>query len=109
MNGPIQNAGHNSSSLMNQIVVAEADQDADYPTGSSKDGSGTQSVMYQITSAYAATAAQITHSFVGGVSYCFPGKYPIFVGVGGLAEVQESNRNSAIENFKVWTKVGIQF
>jgi hypothetical protein len=101
MNGPIQATGKRTSALIKQTVDAD--------TGVGSNGTGTQAVRYTITSDYAATAEQITHSIVGGISYSFPGKYPFFVGIGGLIEVQESNRNSALENSTVWAKVGIQF
>jgi len=101
MNGPIQATGKNSSGLIKQTVNAD--------TGVGSNSTGTQAVRYTITSDYAATAEQITHSVVGGISYCFKGTYPVFIGIGGMLEVQESNRNSALENSKIWAKVGIQF
>ncbi len=101
MKGPIQNDGRSTSALVNRTPSGS--------TGVDSAGSGTQAVQYTITSAHAVTAAQITHSLVGGVSYRIDARYPIILGLGGLIEVQESNRNSALENIKVWTKIGIQF
>jgi len=101
MNGPIQTSGKSTSSLIKQTVDAD--------TGVGANSTGTQAVRYTTTSDYAATAEQITHSIVGGISYCFNGTYPLFIGIGGMIEVQESNRNSALENSKIWAKVGIQF
>lgn len=103
--GPIQNDKKNTSTLLNQDV----DTSTEGSIGVGIDGTGTQAVRYTITSDYAATAAQITHSLFGGLSYRITGEYPVIMGIGGMVELQESNRNSALEGMKVWAKIGVQF
>ena len=117
MNGPIQNHGKNGSALVRQEVVTGANDDIgnedpsdNVYAGEALDTTGTLPVRYTITSDYAVTKAQITHSLVGGISYrSAAGNYPIIVGLGGLIELQESNRNSALETAQFWAKIGIQF
>lgn len=102
MNGPIQAAGKTTSALMVQ------EQGANSVTQDDADG-GTQPVQYNVSSTNAVTADQMTHSIVGGASYQFTGDYPVLVGLGGQVELQEANRNSALENWTVWAKVGVNF
>jgi len=110
VNGPIQNKGKNSSALVRQDVYGNNQSNqAGVGFNAAGGNAGTLPVRYTITSDYATTAAQITHSFVGGISYRTKSKYPVVLGVGGLIELQESNRNSALETIQVWTKLGVQF
>jgi len=105
MNGPIQNYGKNTSALSNRV----ADPHSGDGTGVDSNDDGTQAVRYALTTNYAKTAAVITHAIAGGVSYQLQGEYPVILGIGGLAELQESNRNSGLEGFRVWAKPGMQF
>ncbi len=106
LNGPIQAAGSSSSNLVQQL--------ADSTNASSlKGGNVAQAaklaVRYNTTSTPGVTSNQMTHSVVGGVSYKFNGNFPMVVGIGGQGEFQASSRNSALEGYKVWAKVGISF
>jgi len=116
MGGPIQNWGRQASALRNQTVVTGGDDpepaDAtptDTYTGETTNDTGTQTVRYVVTSIQAVTGAQITHALLGGLSYRLDGHYPVVIGIGGLVELQESNRNSALESSRVWAKLAIQF
>lgn len=116
MGGPIQNWRKNTSALKNQAVVTGGDDPAPADataastySGATTDGSGTQPVRYTISSAYLTTGAQITHSLIGGISYRLEGNYPVMLAIGGLMELQESNRNSALEGYRAWAKIGVQF
>ncbi len=103
VNGPIQKSGVKTSALTKRIVDGADDEGVDIAD------TGTLDVHYNVSSLPATTALQLTHSIVAGVSYKVPGNYPIIIGVGGQAELQESSRNSALEGFKVWAKFGISF
>jgi len=106
INGPIQKAGSKTSALAIRVV---ADTDNGIDADATGEGAGTLAVRYNVSSLPATTALQLTHSIVAGASYKVPGDYPIVIGVGGQAELQESSRNSALEGFKVWAKLGIAF
>jgi len=113
VNGPIQNHGKNGSALVRQDVTLNGNSD-EKPVGvgfaATGENAGTLPIRYTVTSDYAVTKAQITHSLVGGISYrAAAGNYPIIVGLGGLIELQESNRNSALETAQFWAKIGVQF
>ena len=102
LGGPIQNNGKTTSALMVQ------ERGTNSVTQDDADG-GTQTVQYNTTSANAVTESQITHSIVGGIGYKFKGNYPVVVALGGQGEFQENDRNSALEGWKVWAKVGVNF
>lgn len=107
INGPIQAAGKTTSALMvqkNAEVLGVGSTITEDDTSA-----GTLAVNYNVSSANAVTADQITHSIVGGASYQFTGKFPISLGAGGQVELQEDNRNSALENWSVWAKMGVSF
>ena len=106
INGPIQKAGSKTSALAIRVV---ADHDNGIDAAATGEDAGTLAVHYNVSSLPATTALQLTHSIIAGVSYKVPGDYPIVLGIGGQAELQESSRNSALEGFKVWAKLGIAF
>lgn len=98
VNGPIQNANHLTSGLRNQDV-ADPTEDTD----------GYQAVQYTVTTSKSHTAAQLTHSLLASVGYKCTGEYPMIIGLGGQYELQSSDRNSALEGFKVWAKIAVNF
>ena len=57
----------------------------------------------------ASTPAQVTHKLSGGFGYCFnEWKYPVLLGLGGSYEWLPG-RNSGLEGYAAWAKVGIDF
>jgi len=101
MNGPIQKYGHNLSALTNRTPTSG--------TGVDAAGTGYQPVNYNVYATHTSTPAQITHSLVAGIGYRATGQWPCILGLGGLVELQESNRNNALETIRVWAKLGFQF
>lgn len=104
MNGPIQANGKTTSTLSRRTPASNG-VDADASGGDA----GTLTVRYNVSSANAVTESQVTHSIVGGIGYKSNSDYPLILGVGGQVELQESNRNSALEGWKVWMKCGVSF
>jgi hypothetical protein len=121
MNGPIQAAGKTTSTLSRRTSEYDATGNnisADDRIGVDVDvhndndavaDVGTLAVRYNVSSANAITESQVTHSIVGGIGYKSHSDYPVILGIGGQVELQESNRNSALEGWKVWMKCGVSF
>ncbi len=56
----------------------------------------------------AATPSQLTHKLFGGIGYKFTIiNYPSTIGIGGSYEFV--NSNNALENYAIWTKLGLSF
>jgi hypothetical protein len=103
--GPIQPEGTTTSSLRTQATGIDADAGV---TSDDEDPVGTLAVFYQ-TQVATPLESQLTHSFFADIQYTFGGKQPVFVGLGGQIELQDAQRNSALETISVWLKVGTSF
>jgi len=99
--GPIQAAGIAGSALPKLVATVA--------TGVNANDTGTLAVRYNTSSLPGVTYSQLTHSVVGGLSYKFDGNFPITIGAGAQGEFQATSRNSAIEGYKVWAKLGVAF
>ena len=114
--GPLQEPGKTTSKLTRRHCEQASDGttiSSDEYTGQDVTVTGvlagTLTPRYTVSIEPCITESQTVHSIVGAVGYRFDGTYPLVISCGGEKEFQSADRNSALESWRAWMTVGVQF